>query len=298
MSSYDATPGSAVTGCHDGSASGVSASSDRSATMLPIRSISPSTSSARPTIEEQNRSSVASSSANAVIAGNAHRHPKRLRTENPEGPPLDLYEHEDETLEATRQILASADRLQQRYREAWTRLPHSGGSASRREDQGPEPKRWSVIQPEIDREPSEVVVGWDGAEQLRAGDRVALGEVRGEVLRLRLTHIDLRVEDGSIVFIPNRLFRSNVVKVERKRKVWPVSVKLNGKFSTEHIERLRIAAILCPFRSQHTDVAVEHGATSLAGVDGVWVKLSCWSEAGAQAAVHYIEQLASTGPAD
>ncbi|HUG42083.1 MAG TPA: UvrD-helicase domain-containing protein [Longimicrobiales bacterium] len=38
--------------------------------------------------------------ANAVIAGNAHRHPKALRTENPEGPPLDLYEHEDDALEA------------------------------------------------------------------------------------------------------------------------------------------------------------------------------------------------------
>ncbi|MBW3552612.1 MAG: UvrD-helicase domain-containing protein [Gemmatimonadetes bacterium] len=38
--------------------------------------------------------------ANAVIAGNAHRHPKSLRTENPEGPPLDLYEHEDDALEA------------------------------------------------------------------------------------------------------------------------------------------------------------------------------------------------------
>ena len=38
--------------------------------------------------------------ANAVIAGNAHRHPKTLRTENPIGAPLDLYEHEDEQTEA------------------------------------------------------------------------------------------------------------------------------------------------------------------------------------------------------
>jgi superfamily I DNA/RNA helicase len=38
--------------------------------------------------------------ANAVIAGNAHRHPKRLHTENPIGAPIDLYEHEDEEAEA------------------------------------------------------------------------------------------------------------------------------------------------------------------------------------------------------
>src|SRR5690606_3819569 len=38
--------------------------------------------------------------ANAVIAGNAHRHPKRLHTENPVGAPIDLYEHEDEEAEA------------------------------------------------------------------------------------------------------------------------------------------------------------------------------------------------------
>ncbi len=38
--------------------------------------------------------------ANAVIAGNAHRHPKRLRTENGIGAPIDLAEHEDETAEA------------------------------------------------------------------------------------------------------------------------------------------------------------------------------------------------------
>src|SRR5690606_29361021 len=38
--------------------------------------------------------------ANAVIAGNAHRHPKRLRTENPIGAPIDFHEHEDEEAEA------------------------------------------------------------------------------------------------------------------------------------------------------------------------------------------------------
>ena len=38
--------------------------------------------------------------ANAIIAANPHRHEKTLRTENPIGPPIDLYEHEDETVEA------------------------------------------------------------------------------------------------------------------------------------------------------------------------------------------------------
>ncbi|MBX6366174.1 MAG: UvrD-helicase domain-containing protein, partial [Gemmatimonadetes bacterium] len=38
--------------------------------------------------------------ANAVIAGNARRHAKRLHTENPIGAPIDLWEHEDEEAEA------------------------------------------------------------------------------------------------------------------------------------------------------------------------------------------------------
>ncbi len=38
--------------------------------------------------------------ANAVIAGNPHRHPKRLRTENAIGAPIDFVEHEDEPAEA------------------------------------------------------------------------------------------------------------------------------------------------------------------------------------------------------
>ncbi len=38
--------------------------------------------------------------ANAVIAANPHRHEKMLRTENPVGEPLDLYEHQDDALEA------------------------------------------------------------------------------------------------------------------------------------------------------------------------------------------------------
>jgi DNA helicase-2/ATP-dependent DNA helicase PcrA len=38
--------------------------------------------------------------ANAIIRGNPHRHEKVLRTENPIGPPIDLYEHEDEVAEA------------------------------------------------------------------------------------------------------------------------------------------------------------------------------------------------------
>jgi superfamily I DNA/RNA helicase len=38
--------------------------------------------------------------ANAIIAANPHRHEKTLRTDNPIGPPVDIYEHEDESIEA------------------------------------------------------------------------------------------------------------------------------------------------------------------------------------------------------
>ncbi|MFP4624202.1 MAG: ATP-dependent helicase, partial [Gemmatimonadota bacterium] len=38
--------------------------------------------------------------ANAIIAANPHRHEKTLRTDNPIGEPIDVYEHEDEGIEA------------------------------------------------------------------------------------------------------------------------------------------------------------------------------------------------------
>jgi DNA helicase II / ATP-dependent DNA helicase PcrA len=38
--------------------------------------------------------------ANAVIAGNKHRHPKRLRTTNDEGPPIERRDYDDEIAEA------------------------------------------------------------------------------------------------------------------------------------------------------------------------------------------------------
>lgn len=38
--------------------------------------------------------------ANAVISGNSHRHPKKLRTSNGVGAPIDVYEHADEQTEA------------------------------------------------------------------------------------------------------------------------------------------------------------------------------------------------------
>jgi hypothetical protein len=54
---------------------------------------------------------------------------------------------------------ASADRLQERYRQAWTRLPLASQGrpehADRRETAS---KPWSTIQPHIDRETREVVV--------------------------------------------------------------------------------------------------------------------------------------------
>jgi HSP20 family molecular chaperone IbpA len=49
---------------------------------------------------------------------------------------------------------AGAGRLQERYREAWNRGPRASKQASGAQ----EPKQWSAIHPEIDRELREVVV--------------------------------------------------------------------------------------------------------------------------------------------
>ncbi len=53
------------------------------------------------TLEQNYRSSKRIlAAANAVIAGNPRRHPKRLRTENGPGAPIDVYEHADDAAEA------------------------------------------------------------------------------------------------------------------------------------------------------------------------------------------------------
>jgi DNA helicase II / ATP-dependent DNA helicase PcrA len=53
------------------------------------------------TLEENYRSTQRIlAAANAVIAGNPHRHPKRLRTANGEGAPIERCEYEDEVAEA------------------------------------------------------------------------------------------------------------------------------------------------------------------------------------------------------
>lgn len=51
-------------------------------------------------------------------------------------------------------VSASRTRLQQEYRNAWTRLPRS----PKREQPEPQAKRWSAIRPEIDRKASFVEV--------------------------------------------------------------------------------------------------------------------------------------------
>ncbi|MEJ2679507.1 MAG: UvrD-helicase domain-containing protein [Gemmatimonadota bacterium] len=56
--------------------------------------------------------------ANAIIAGNAHRHPKRLRTDNPIGAPVPLYEHDDDAAEAER-VAAEISVRRFRERRAW-----------------------------------------------------------------------------------------------------------------------------------------------------------------------------------
>ena len=57
--------------------------------------------------------------ANVVIAGNAKRHDKTLRTENPYGDAIDVYEHADENAEA--ELIASAISLRHfRERRQWS----------------------------------------------------------------------------------------------------------------------------------------------------------------------------------
>jgi superfamily I DNA/RNA helicase len=53
------------------------------------------------TLEENYRSTKRIlAAAHAVISGNTHRHPKKLRTSNGVGAPIDVYEHADEQTEA------------------------------------------------------------------------------------------------------------------------------------------------------------------------------------------------------
>jgi hypothetical protein len=96
--------------------------------------------------------------ANAVIAGNPHRHAKKvLRTDNPIGEPIDLYEHEDDALEA--ETVAREIALRRyRYGTKWKRLrrplphqrpvPGAGGGHAGEERAVPGGGQHRVLRPE------------------------------------------------------------------------------------------------------------------------------------------------------
>lgn len=86
--------------------------------------------------------------------------------------------------------------------------------------------------------------------RFREGDHIEVGSWRGSIRTLGLVRTQLRVEDGSTVWIPNARLDADAVRVERATGAAPVTVRfeLPTKHRDAALEEVTRAATLLPFR--------------------------------------------------
>lgn len=118
--------------------------------------------------------------------------------------------------------------------------------------------------------------------RLREGDRISVAGRSGVVRDIGLLRIEVLSEDGTLVFLPNRVVAQEVVAVEPGRGTASVRVRVPieaGSFSDAG-ERLRRAAFLSPYRAPRTPVLV----TPDDEAKSAWVEIQVWSLEAVRAA--------------
>lgn len=88
----------------------------------------------------------------------------------------------------------------------------------------------------------------------REGDQIELAGHRGNIRALGLVRTQLRVEDGSSVWLPNAMLDREVVKVERSTGAAPVRVRFEIDVSRrdEILDAVTRAVAMLPFRRSGT----------------------------------------------
>ena len=84
----------------------------------------------------------------------------------------------------------------------------------------------------------------------REGDQIEIAGYRGGIRQLGLVRTQLRVEDGSMVWLPNSMLDREAVKVDRSTGAAPVRIRFEMRTSERDavLDALRRAVMMLPFR--------------------------------------------------
>lgn len=88
----------------------------------------------------------------------------------------------------------------------------------------------------------------------REGDQIEIGGIRGSIRALGIVRTQLRVEDGSAVWIPNAMLDREAVKVDRSTGAAPVRVRFEIDSSKRDavLDEINRAVMMLPFRRSGT----------------------------------------------
>ena len=84
----------------------------------------------------------------------------------------------------------------------------------------------------------------------REGDQIEISGYRGGIRQLGIVRTQLRVEDGSMVWLPNSMLDREAVKVDRSTGAAPVRIRFEMRTSERDavLDALRRAVMMLPFR--------------------------------------------------
>ena len=123
---------------------------------------------------------------------------------------------------------------------------------------------------------------------LRAGDRVTLGDATATLERVGLLRMRLRSDDGAIVFVPLRALAEETVTVASPTRTQAVTVQLTTDAPPTALdrERWRRVAVACPYREAGSRVWIENDGPSTTLVR---VHIQVWGVRAVDAARDWLE---------
>lgn len=121
--------------------------------------------------------------------------------------------------------------------------------------------------------------------RVRVGDHLEVGGIQGVVERLGLLRVLLRTDEGARVVMPTRALTERAVTLSAPDQTVPVDLRLvfDSPLDARSLQRARVLASLCPYRSWHVDPIV-----TTEGPRELRVRLQTWSTDAASAAEGFL----------